>query len=94
MEDKVDEKRSLMNAYENLHSKVNQLAEVEGLSDTMIQKFLRAENDPVAESDNDENKPRPPKPGIIDSFYNLADDFDKQMGEIANNIERMINWIG
>ena len=91
--DKESEKRSLMNAYENLHRRVDQLAEVEGLSNVMIQKFLRTENDPVAKSANVEEKPKPSNPDIIDMFNGLDEKLQSRINIIAANINNMINWI-
>jgi len=88
-------KKSLLNSFELLQARLNQLLELIELSDKMVRKFQRVDNQPTNKvAVNKEEKVLTPKtPDYIDLFIDLADDFEQQIIIIGKNIERMIDWI-
>jgi len=91
--DQPKAKKSLINSFENLQSKVSQLAEVKQLSNKMIRKFQRIDDEPVNKESEEPKGISSSIPDIIDLFNDLAEDLQTQINAIGANIERMLDWI-
>jgi len=81
---------TLMGAYEDLVDKVKTLKNLEILSNTLLEKFNRTEDDPsVIEA----SPPDPNDKNIVDLFDDIANQLDETMNRIGNNLERVVQMI-
>ena len=88
------ERKTLLNAYERLQMKANQLNEIENLIEKLNQKFDRTENDPRPTEENIMKEPRPERvPDLIDLFNIVAERLDTSIHNIGNKTERLLQLI-
>jgi hypothetical protein len=85
------ERKTLINAFERLSGKCNQLREVANLTDRLTAKLHRTEDEPrpTDEKVKQENK----RMDIVDLFNSIADDMEIQINRIGSNTEEAINII-
>lgn len=86
------EKNSLMNSLGKLQATVSLCEELEGLSEKLIDKFKRTENDPKPMCDKTLAK-QPTSPDIIDLFNITNERMSNILNRVGNNIETIVNLI-
>ena len=92
MESKMEKQPTLMDAYERLNDKRQQLSKLSSLSITLNEKFNRTEG--CMEDGAMLKEPSNVKqPNLIELFMNLADDMQRSINEIGDNTQKIINLI-
>ena len=89
--DQPMERKTLINAFERLHTRCNQLEEVANLTERLTAKLNRTEDEPKLMKDQDKEESR--RMDIVDLFNSIADEMEVQINRIGGNTEDAINII-
>jgi hypothetical protein len=86
------ERQTLIQAFERLERKCNQLNQLTELTERLNEKLNRTEGDPKCEEEpsvkhNQHNR------NIVELFYLIADEMEVQINAIGNNTEAAMRMI-
>lgn len=87
------EKRTLLSAKVNLQRRIDELAELARMSETLIAKFERTEGKPKEECGKEDTSVVDKQPDLIGMFERLSDELGGYINRIGNNLERALNTI-
>jgi len=88
----VQERQTLIQAFERLDHKCTQLRELAGLTERLNEKLNRTEGHPKC-SDEKLQKQESPERNIVELFNLIADKMETQINVIGNNTERSMEMI-
>ena len=88
----MEKQPTLMDAYEQLNDKRQQLRKLSSLSIVLNEKFNRTEGT-MKEGIMMEHPCDVNQPNLIELFMNLADDMQRSINEIGDNTQKIINLI-
>ena len=86
-------KKTLMNAVERLNETANRFDELSKLSERLVEKFERTEDDPCKNETMGDKECENSQPDIIDLFNGINNRLDNLLNKIGNNVERVVNMI-
>lgn len=90
-----EEKKTLMNSFDKLESKVQRLHELARHSDRLLDKMKRMDDVPRNEHllKEVQQDPSPIKPDIVDLFNGVSNRLDNLIDRIGKNIEQVMHMI-
>ena len=86
-------KKTLMNAVDRLNDTANSFDELSKLSERLVAKFERTEDDPCKTEMMGDKECKNPQPDIIDLFNGINNRLDNLLNKIGSNVERVVNMI-
>lgn len=86
-------KKTLMNAAERLNATANRFDELSKLSERLVAKFERTEDDPCKIEMMGDVECKNQQPDIIDLFNGINNRLDNLLNKIGSNVERVVNMI-
>ena len=86
-------KKTLMNAVERLNATANRLDELSKLSERLVAKFERTEDDPRTTEMMLDKECKDSQPDIIDLFNGVNNRLDYLLNKIGSNVEKVVNMI-
>ena len=86
-------KKTLMNAVDRLNVTANRFDELSKLSERLVAKFERTEDDPCKNEIMGDKECKNSQPDIIDLFNGIDNRLDNLLNKIGNNVERVVNMI-
>jgi hypothetical protein len=92
LEENVEERQTLIQAFERLEYRCAQLRGIVGLTETLSQKLNRTEGRPIAE-EAPLKKMEGSDRNIVELFYFIADEMEVQINAIGNNTEAAMRMI-
>jgi len=91
----VSTKKTLMNSFESLQNRANQIDDLARLSQRVVDKFNRVDDRPKDEEaikmQGMDKEPR--QPDIMDLFNGTADQMEKAINIIGQNLENVMGMI-
>tara|TARA_R110002049_G_scaffold231127_2_gene403401 strand:+ start:6346 stop:6660 length:315 start_codon:yes stop_codon:yes gene_type:complete len=86
-------RQTLLNAYETLQEKANQLKGLQKLSEKLNEKFERTEGMVKGIDDSIKEPNSVKQPNLIELFMDLSYQMQSSINEIGNNTERVLQMI-
>ena len=86
-------KKTLMNAVERLNATANRFDELSKLSERLVAKFERTEDDTCKTEMMRDKECKGLQPDIIDLFNGINNRLDNLLNQIGSNVERVIKMI-
>ena len=86
-------KKTLMNAVERLNATANRFDELSKLSERLVAKFERTEDEPCKTEMMGDKECKNSQPDIIDLFNGINNRLDNLLNKIGDNVERVVNMI-
>ena len=86
-------KKTLMNAVDRLNATANRFDELSKLSERLVAKFERTEDEPCKTEIMGDKECKNSQPDIIDLFNSVDNRLDNLLNKIGNNVERVVNMI-
>ena len=92
LEEQVEERQTLIQAFERLELRCSQLSELAGLTERLNEKLNRTEGDPKCEDEPSVNHKQQNR-NIVELFNLIADEMGVQINAIGNNTEAAMRMI-
>ena len=87
-------KKTLMNSFESLQNRANQINDLARLSQRVVDKFNRVDDKPKDEEAIKQGMDKEPRqPDIMDLFNGTADQMEKAINIIGRNLEDVMGMI-
>ena len=86
-------KKTLMNAVERLNATANRFDELSKLSERLVAKFERTEDEPLKTEMMGDKECKNSQPDIIDLFNGIDNRLDTLLNKICSNVEKVVNMI-
>ena len=86
-------KKTLMNAVERLNATANRFDELSKLSERLVAKFERTEDDPCKTEMMGDKECKNSQPDIIDLFNGVNNRLDNLLNKIGSNVEKVVDMI-
>ena len=86
-------KKTLINAVERLNATANRFDELSKLSERLVAKFERTEDEQCKTEMMGDKECKNSQPDIIDLFNGINNRLDNLLNKIGSNVERVVDMI-